>query len=182
MEILDNIGPNRLGDKLAASIGEGAKLSIISAYFTVFAYGELKDELSKIDSVRFLFSEPTFVEAMEQAKDPRLFEIERNGRERGIGGTGLELTLRNNLNQRALARECAEWVCAKGTFKTSCSQLTVFQRAGICRTATSIGTRCVSSSGLVALAVRIRKTQAFGWSIFGRMMWDLTSISGLKGV
>lgn len=71
MEFLDNIGHNRLGDTLASSIDDGAKISIISAYFTVFAYRELKEELSRIDEVRFLFSEPTFVRAMEDAKDPR---------------------------------------------------------------------------------------------------------------
>jgi len=36
------------------------------------------------------------------------FELKRRSREQGIGGTGLELTLRNNLNQCALAKECAE--------------------------------------------------------------------------
>ncbi len=118
MEFLNNVGRERLGDALAGSIDDGAKLSIISAYFTVFAYGELKDELSKVDRVRFLFSEPTFVKAMEAAKDPREFALAQAARERGVGGTGLELTLRNNLNQRALARECAEWVRAKGDFRS----------------------------------------------------------------
>ena len=119
MEFLDNIGHNRLGDTLASSIDDGAKISIISAYFTVFAYRELKEELSRIDEVRFLFSEPTFVRAMEDAKDPRRFELERRGRERGVGGVGLELTLSNNLDQRAIARECAEWVRGKGTFRSA---------------------------------------------------------------
>lgn len=118
MEFLDNIGPNRLGDALKIAIDDNARLSIIASYFTVFAYGELKEELSKIDGVRFLFSEPTFVSRMQQEKDPREFELCRRSREKGVGGTGLELTLRNNLNQRALARECAEWVRSKGTFKS----------------------------------------------------------------
>ena len=61
MELLNNVGGERLGDALAASLDEGAKLSIISSYFTVFAYGELKEEFARIDEVRFLFSEPTFV-------------------------------------------------------------------------------------------------------------------------
>ena len=119
MEFLDNVGRNRLGDALARSIDDDAKLSIISSYFTVFAYGELREELSKVDSVRFLFSEPTFIKRMASSKDPKEFELAQRGRERGIGGTGLELILRNNLNQRAIARECAEWVRAKGTFKSA---------------------------------------------------------------
>lgn len=119
MEFLDNVGRNRLGDALAKSIDEGAKLSIISSYFTVFAFSELKEELEKVDSVRFLFSEPTFVKRMASDKDPRQFAISQCSRERGVGGLGLELTLRNNLNQRAIARECAEWVRAKCEFRSA---------------------------------------------------------------
>ncbi len=58
MKSLSNVGAERLGDALGESIDDSAKLSIISSYFTVFAYGELKEELSKIDEVRFLFASP----------------------------------------------------------------------------------------------------------------------------
>ena len=119
MEFLNNVGKERLGDALARSIDDDAKLSIISSYFTVFAYGELKAELSKIDQLRFLFSEPTFIKQMAADKEPREFEVARRSRERGVGGIGLELTLRNNINQKALARECAEWIRAKGVFKSA---------------------------------------------------------------
>lgn len=119
MKSLSNIGAERLGDALGEAIDDGSRLSIISSYFTVFAYGELKEELSKIDGVRFMFSEPTFVKRMADSKEPREFEVARRSREVGIGGSGLELTLRNNLNQRALARECAEWVRSKGLFKSA---------------------------------------------------------------
>ena len=85
----------------------------------MFAYGELKEELSKVDEVRFLFSEPTFIKRMADSKEPREFEVARRAREVGVGGSGLELTLRNNLNQRALARECAEWIREKGVFKSA---------------------------------------------------------------
>ncbi|MGI6536538.1 MAG: helicase-related protein [Eggerthellaceae bacterium] len=119
MEFLDNTGRQRLGDALKDSIDEGAKLSIIASYFTVFAYGELKEELSKVKELRFIFDEPTFAKQMESEKEPREFTVNRRGREKGIGGTGLELTLRNNLNQRALARECAEWARERATFKSA---------------------------------------------------------------
>ena len=119
MKSLSNVGAERLGDALGESIDDGAKLSIISSYFTVFAYGELKGELSKVDEVRFLFSEPTFIKRMADSKEPREFEVARRAREVGVGGSGLELTLRNNLNQRALARECAEWIREKGVFKSA---------------------------------------------------------------
>ena len=95
MKSLSNVGVERLGDALGESIDDGAKLSIISSFFTVFAYGELKEELSKIDEVRFLFSEPTFVKRMADSKEPREFEVARRAREVGVGGSGLERTLRN---------------------------------------------------------------------------------------
>ena len=119
MKSLNNVGAERLGDALGESIDDGTKLSIISSYFTVFAYGELKEELSKVDEVRFLFSEPTFVKRMADSKEPREFEVARRAREVSVGGSGLELTLRNNLNQRALARECAKWIREKGVFKSA---------------------------------------------------------------
>ena len=119
VKALSNVGAERLGDALGESIDEGAKLSIISAYFTLFAFGELKEELSKVDEVRFLFSEPTFIKRMADAKEPREFAVARRSREVGVGGLGLELTLRNNLNRRALARECAEWIRTKGLFKSA---------------------------------------------------------------
>ena len=119
MEYLNNTGIQRLGDALKEAIGEDAKLSIIASYFTVFAYGELKEELSKVSELRFVFSEPTFTKRMESEKEPREFALRRRDRERGIGGMGLELTLRNSINQRALARECSEWVRYRATFKTA---------------------------------------------------------------
>lgn len=119
LKSLNNVGAQRLGDALGASIDEGAKLSIISSYFTLFAYGELKEELSKVDEVRFLFNEPTFIKRMVDDKEPREFAVASRAREAAVGGIGLELTLRNNLNQRALARECAEWVRSKGEFKSA---------------------------------------------------------------
>ena len=95
MKSLSNVGAERLGDALGESIDDGAKLSIISSYFTVFAYGELKEELSKVDEVRFLFSEPTFIKRMADSKEPREFEVARR------------------------ARECAEWIREKGVFKSA---------------------------------------------------------------
>lgn len=119
MEYLDNTGRQRLGDALKEAIGEDAKLSIIASYFTIFAYGELKEELSKVNELRFVFDQPTFLKKMESEKEPREWEITRRGRELGVAGTGLELTLSNNVNQRALARECAQWARERATFKSA---------------------------------------------------------------
>ena len=60
-KFLDNKTSGTIGDTLKEELKKGTKLSIISAYFTIHAYNQLKDELKKIDSIRLLFSEPTFV-------------------------------------------------------------------------------------------------------------------------
>ena len=119
MEFLDNTGRQRLGDALKAAIDDDAKLSIIASYFTVYAYGELREELSKVRELRFVFDQPTFLKRMQSEKEPREWEIQRRGRELGVAGTGLELTLSNSVNQRALARECAEWARERSKFKTA---------------------------------------------------------------
>lgn len=85
LKSLNNVGAQRLGDALGASIDEGAKLSIISSYFTLFAYGELKEELSKVDEVRFLFNEPTFIKRMVDDKEPREFAVASRAREAAVG-------------------------------------------------------------------------------------------------
>ena len=109
MEYLDDTGRQRLGDALKGTIGEDARLSIIASYFTVYAYGELREELSRVRELRFVFDQPTFLRRMQTEKEPREWEIQRRAREIGVAGTGLELTLSNNINQRTLVRECAEW-------------------------------------------------------------------------
>ena len=115
MEFLSNIG-----EALDESLVVPRTVTVmISSDFTVFAYGELKDALSKVDELRFVFSEPTFVKRMQDTKEPMEFELKRRSREQGIGGTGLELILRNNLNQRALAKECAEWIRNRASFKSA---------------------------------------------------------------
>ena len=60
-KMLDNKGNGKVCDELVANIHQGAKLSVISAYFTIYAFNEIKDILSKIDSMRFIFTKPTFV-------------------------------------------------------------------------------------------------------------------------
>ena len=39
----------------------GSRLSVVSAYFTTFAYEYLRGTLDKIEGMRFLFGEPRFL-------------------------------------------------------------------------------------------------------------------------
>lgn len=119
MELLDNIGPKKLGDALGRALDRNAKMSVIASYFTIFAYGRMRENLQDVEELRFIFSEPTFVKRMADTKEPKEFELLQRKREQGLGGVDLELTLRNNLNQRALAHECAEWIRWHAQFKSA---------------------------------------------------------------
>lgn len=92
-------------DELKVSIKKDSKISIVSAYFTIYAYASLKKELSNIDGIRFLFTEPTFVS--ENAEVSREFCINH---EKAISGNEYEIKLRNEMKQSLIARECADWI------------------------------------------------------------------------
>ena len=97
MKSLNNVGAERLGDALGESIDDGAKLSITSSYFTVFAYRELKEELSKVDEVRSRSASPPSSSVWPTLRS-RASSRSLAAREVGVGGSELELTLRKTLN------------------------------------------------------------------------------------
>ena len=109
-KILDNKKNGKVIDEIRENIDKGAKLSVISAYFTIYAYAELKKELSKIDEMRFIFTEPTF--ANNKQKESKEFYIERNAVAE-LAGNEFEMKLRNEMKQAAIARECAQWLKEK---------------------------------------------------------------------
>ncbi|MGN0548672.1 MAG: hypothetical protein ACI4IM_03670 [Acutalibacteraceae bacterium] len=108
MEIINN-STNTLKDDLSVEIKKGSKLSIAAACFSIYAFQELKTELSSIDELRFIFSSPTFI-TEKVKKEKREFYIPRLNRERSLYGTEFEVKLRNELTQKAIAKECAEWI------------------------------------------------------------------------
>lgn len=117
MELINNT-TKTLRDDLAVEIKQGSRLSIAAACFSIYAFQELKDELWKIEDLRFIFTSPTFVtEKTEKAM--REFYIPRLNRERSLYGTEFEIKLRNELTQKAIAKECAEWIRQKVTFKSN---------------------------------------------------------------
>lgn len=118
-ELIDN--KNKiLKDDLSVEIKSGSKLSIAAACFSIYAYQELKNELSKIDELRFIFTSPTFT-TEKAKKEKREFYIPRLDRERSLYGTEFEVKLRNEMTQKAIAKECAEWIKNKATFKSNTS-------------------------------------------------------------
>lgn len=117
MKLIDNVN-NRLGDDLKASIKKGSKLSIAASSFSIYAYEALKKELEKVEELRFVFSSPTFIEENFKKDVPKFF-IPHLYKEAELCGGEFELRLKNQLNQRAIARECSKWVKEKVVFKSN---------------------------------------------------------------
>lgn len=120
MEVFNNVS-KIVKDDLVKMISPGSRISIAATCFSIYAYQELKRQLSKIDSMQFIFTSPTFV-AEKTPKEKREFYIPRLNRERSLYGTEFEVKLRNELSQKAIARECAEWIRRKVTFKSNSTQ------------------------------------------------------------
>lgn len=113
----DNIN-SKVVDDLKVSIKDGSKLSIASACFSIYAFEELKLQLQNIDELRFIFTAPSFIQDAE-AKQRREFYIPRLDRERTLYGSQFEVKLRNQLTQKAIALECADWIREKVKFKSN---------------------------------------------------------------
>ncbi len=117
MELIDNIGKT-LKDDLSNEIQAGCKLSIAAACFSIYAFQELKSELKSVDELSFIFTSPTFI-SEKPKREKREFYIPRLNRERSLYGTEFEVKLRNELTQKAIAKECADWIKKKVTFKSN---------------------------------------------------------------
>lgn len=117
MELINNT-TKTLRDDLAVEIKQGSRLSIAAACFSIYAFQELKSELQGIDELRFIFTSPTFI-TEKAKKEKREFYIPRLNRERSLYGTEFEIKLRNELTQKSIAKECAEWIRQKVTFKSN---------------------------------------------------------------
>lgn len=109
----------RVIDDLKQVLSSGnSQISIAAASFSIYAYEALKEELEKVDSVNFIFTSPTF-NTDKTEKQKREFYIPKLNRERSLFGSDFEIRLRNQLTQRAIARECADWIRRKARFKTN---------------------------------------------------------------
>ena len=119
-KIIDNIS-ERMVDDLKARLSVGSRVSIAAASFSIYAFETLKKELESIEELRFIFTSPTFI-TEKVKKEKREFFIPKLNRERNLYGTDFEIKLRNQLSQKAIAKECAEWIRKKVVFKSNSSQ------------------------------------------------------------
>lgn len=121
MQVIDNIS-HLLGDDLRDVLDRNAKLKIAASCFSIYAFEALKRELGSIESLEFIFTAPTFVPegATDRfKKERREFFIPKAQRERSLYGSEFEIQLRNKLTQRAVARECADWIRRKANFRSN---------------------------------------------------------------
>ena len=117
MKIFDNV-TEIVRDDMAQTIQRGSKVSIAAACFSMYAYNELKKQLESVDELRFIFTSPTFIKEKAE-KQKREFYIPRLSREQSLYGTEFEVKLRNEMTQKAIAQECADWIRQKVRFKSN---------------------------------------------------------------
>ena len=106
--IRDNKEYGTVADFLRGKIQPESSLSFVSAYFTIYAFEKLKDELENIKELRFLFGEPSFIQGMDPSKtENKVFRLTEEG-----------LELKNYLPQNAIAKACHDWIEDKVEIKS----------------------------------------------------------------
>ena len=118
MKVIDNKFI-KLGDDLKNTIKPNSKLQICASIFSMYGFESLKKELSKVESLNFIFADPTFVSTVSNKRETREFEVNIRVREKSINGSEYEVRLKNELNGKAIAKECAKWVREKAQFKSN---------------------------------------------------------------
>lgn len=121
LRIINNVS-ELLGDDLRAEIKAGSKVRIAASTFSIFAFEALRTELEQVSELEFIFTSPSFVTEKVTdriRKERREFFIPNGHAESSLYGSDFEIRLRNKLTQRAIARECADWVRRKVTFRSN---------------------------------------------------------------
>ncbi len=119
-EIFNN-RTDKVGDDLKVTIQKNSKLYVAAAIFSIYWFDALKSVLSKIDSLQFIFTDPTFVQADKENREQKKFEINTNKAIQSISGSDFEIHLKNEMKWRAIAKECKQWIEKKVQFKTNTS-------------------------------------------------------------
>lgn len=121
MRIIDNT-TTLLGDDLKRELVGATKFQVAAGCFSIYAFEALKSELGQLSEFEFLFTDPTFVPngSIDRIrKEKRQFFIPNGQSESVLSGSEFEIQLRNQMTQRAVARECAEWIRKRARFKSN---------------------------------------------------------------
>ena len=101
-----------VAEYLRRHLGDADAFDFVSAYFSIYGYGLLMNELESINDVRFLFGDATSVEDLDPgAKAPKSFSVTEKG-----------LTPNHTMLQKYLAKRCADWISRKSVAVRSVSQ------------------------------------------------------------
>lgn len=147
MKILDN-KTTKFGDDLKEELKAGDKCYIASAVFSMYSYQELKKQLNNIDEFKFIFTNPTFIKDKKDEKQERLFELNNYQREKSLVGSEFEIKLKNKLNGKAIAKECANWIRNKAKFKSNINNNPIQKFMNINDRVTYLNVDEFSSAGL----------------------------------
>lgn len=101
--LLDNRSQGKVGEKLAESIDQGARLSVLSALFSIYGYASLREELDQVDSVRVLLP----ADGRSSAGPDTPYRLP------GLAGGVADRRFRNSLDVAKVAKECASWLESK---------------------------------------------------------------------
>lgn len=139
MKLIDNIN-ELLGEDIKQSIQPGARLKIAASCFSIYAFEALKRELESVESFEFIFTSPSFMPdevTYAAKKERREFHIPKGDTERSFYGTEFEVQLKNKLTQRAITRECADWMRRKAKFRPNSGGAPMQQFAAVQTAATN---------------------------------------------
>ncbi|WP_339259838.1 helicase-related protein [Lysinibacillus sp. FSL K6-3209] len=117
IDLVDNKGNNTLVQVMKNEIKKGSKIAVASAKFSMNVFQELKKALAKGESLRFLYTEPTFYK-QEIDENNQFKLVERKGQQIQLEGNQFEIPLRNQMVAKQIARELSEWIRENAEFKT----------------------------------------------------------------
>lgn len=160
MRIVDNLS-QLLGDDLKSEMHDASRLSVAAASFSIYAFEALRDELNSLDEFRFIFSSPAFVPAgaLDQIrKEKREFHIPSVARDGALHGGEFEIQLRNKMTQKAVARECADWIRSKARFKSNATPAPMQQLAHVSKASSDVAYMPIS--GFTAVDLGYQKGNA----------------------
>ena len=110
---------DKVGDDFKNSINKSSKIDIAASLFSIYGFESLKSELNTIDRLRFIFTDPTFIEVDKNQREQRQFQINSNNIKKAISGSAFEINLKNELKGKSIAKECKKWIEQKVQFKTN---------------------------------------------------------------
>jgi superfamily II DNA or RNA helicase len=98
--IRDNRSRGAVHEFISERVVPDSHLSVVSAYFTTFAYDRLRVTLDSVGQMRFLFGEPRFLRDADNANlVPPAYSFDESG-----------LRLTEQIRQRSAALRCAQWI------------------------------------------------------------------------